>query len=80
MAAVSVAAAGYARAPISGLVRFAFLVCGAALLLPPNWGLWVAAANAVGAIGFFTLFIRSADRPDARVQHRSSVTHKEKST
>ena len=81
MAAVSVAAAGYARAPISGLVRLAFLLCGAALLLPPNWGLWVAIANALGALGFFLLFMRSADNlPRTGVHLSSSVTQKEKST
>ncbi|MDZ5696558.1 TRAP transporter fused permease subunit [Chelativorans sp. M5D2P16] len=65
--AISVAAVGYARAPISGPMRLVYVALGATLLVPPAWGMMFAVANVLGGIAFIALFLASAPAPvDAR--------------
>jgi TRAP-type uncharacterized transport system fused permease subunit len=57
--AVSIAAVGYARAPIGPLWRLGFAAVGVALLLPPSWGQAEALANAAGALALVALYVAS---------------------
>jgi len=57
IAAISFAAAGFARGPLSETGRLVYVVLGLALLFPPTLGLWSMIANAAGAIVFLALFV-----------------------
>lgn len=56
--AISMAAVGYARAPLSPLMRFVYLTLGFCLLLPPSLGFWIGVANVTSAAIFGVLLLR----------------------
>ncbi len=57
--AISIAAVGFARAPMTGAMRLVYGLLGAILLLPPSWGGWILLANIAAGAGFAALFILS---------------------
>ena len=58
--AVSIAAVGYARAPLGAVGRLMFLAAGLALIVPSVWGLWAGLANLAGAAGLAALWFWGA--------------------
>lgn len=57
--AISIAAVGYARAPIGLLMRAVYLCLGAALLMPPAWGTVFVVANICGGAILIVLLVAS---------------------
>lgn len=60
IAAISIAAIGFARAPIGMPMRIVYVILGAALLAPPSWGAYYVLANICGGIAFVLLFLMSS--------------------